>query len=133
LDEAATNESWGLRNFILYINVNPVDDCAILYDACGFTGNFLKICGSVSNFKSSGFTNNIFSVFVPEGYLLKLYDGSDYQGCVESFTEPVECFKQPLHFQLMSYKFDLNKELNIPKPKLRGQLKKKNNIKVNRL
>jgi len=121
LDEGATNESWGLRNFILYIDVNPNDDCAILYDDCGFSGNSIKICGSVPNLEESGFSNNIYSVFVPDGYLLKLFDGSDYKGCVETFTQPVECFENPLHFQMMSYSFDYMPELKLRRPNLRGQ------------
>jgi len=106
LDEAATNESWGLRNFILYLNISPSNDCAILYDSCGYTGNSIKICGSVPSFESAGFNNNIFSIYIPQGYQLKLFDGSDYQGCAEAFTESIECFEQALHFQLMSFKFE---------------------------
>jgi len=97
-----------------------------LYDQCDFKGNSVELCNSLSNFPAEGFSSQIYSIYVPTGYTAKIFEDNEYKGCMEEFTESVECFKDPLHFNLLG--FNLKKVTK--KSNLRGQLKKKADKKL---
>lgn len=58
LDQAATEESWGIRDFHLYLgkDVKAMPDCPTLYTECGFVGESFNLCDNVEDFAAVDWT-----------------------------------------------------------------------------
>lgn len=83
LNEAATNESWGIRDF--YMTTGEIEyslpDCPMLFSRCGFEGESLNLCEDNSNLKeNSEWDTQVKSIWVPEGWTVTLHEEVDYAG-----------------------------------------------------
>jgi len=58
LNEAATNESWGIRDFHLYTGITEImrPDCPTLYTKCNYEGESFDLCENVGDFSKVDWT-----------------------------------------------------------------------------
>jgi len=56
LNQAATDESWGIRDFVMITGENVIlrPDCPTLYTECGYQGEAFDLCKSVADLGAAG-------------------------------------------------------------------------------
>lgn len=82
LDEWADDESWGFGDFYLYAGKHDFagPDCPTLYTECGFEGESFNLCENVADFSSKDWTEQVHSVWVPEGWTVTLFENVEFGG-----------------------------------------------------
>jgi len=97
-----------MRDFHLLRNqVFDGENCAILYDQCDYQGNKAEICDELPNFSEAGFSGNIYSIYIPDGYTIELYSETDFGGKVKEMSGSIACLEEPVKFNFRAYKATL--------------------------
>mmetsp|Transcript_4498 Transcript_4498/g.695 ORF Transcript_4498/g.695 Transcript_4498/m.695 type:complete len:93 (+) Transcript_4498:1972-2250(+) len=91
LNEAANNESWGIRDFHMFIGKDRIlrPDCPTLYTECNYEGESFNLCNDIEDFSKVDWTRQVHSVWVPEGWEATLYENAKYDGKKHVFKAPV--------------------------------------------
>ncbi|EAR83222.3 carboxy-terminal crystallin fold protein (macronuclear) [Tetrahymena thermophila SB210] len=75
-DQAAGDESFGFRD----LQVSADSPCPIIYEGANQQGRAFSFCGDIPDLKKIGWTKPIKGIYVPEGYAIKVYVDSNFQG-----------------------------------------------------
>lgn len=83
LDQGASDESWGFREFVLLYE--PVDDCVVFYSECNYGGQNYEVCRDHPNL--ANFQYPVKSIKIPDGVTVEGFDDENYKGKKVTFTE----------------------------------------------
>ena len=101
LNEDASNESWGFRDFKL--SYEAKEACAVFYSECDYKGASFEFCAKSPNFEHDNIPPQIRSIKIPPQGRVTFYENTDYNGKKVVYTKDQPCIES----------FDVNFHSNI--------------------
>jgi hypothetical protein len=105
LNEAADNESWGFREFMMMYE--PYPECIEFFSECNFKGKSFEICDNTPSFSAENINQVIKSIKVPVNMAVTGFMDEEYQGGKIRYTESQEC--------IQDFQFSLEQISSIPR------------------
>ncbi|CAD8214879.1 unnamed protein product [Paramecium octaurelia] len=87
LDQDLSDESWGIRDFVLRLKV----PCVNFYSECNYTGTLLQICQGEQSKLQNYIPFEIKSIWMGSGIIVQLKGPNFFDGVLQEFTSSQSC------------------------------------------